>query len=181
MLNDILRMAPTIKNTPEGVFVLSLITALISKVIASVNKQLQRSFMVLLNNYLGSLDLNESRIVSNILLGYVRISLTNDLTPILSPSWDYRSQYLSIGLPTLGSLIYLIDENVNKCSQAQTYLCIIESCLYLLWHHLNLYFSLREVSPEQKEDVAKVRSESTGIVSDLFFSKIQNATSVSLT
>lgn len=70
-------MASTIKNTPEGVDVLTLITALISKVISSINKQLQRSFMVLLNNYIGSVELNESRIVANLLLGYVRISLTN--------------------------------------------------------------------------------------------------------
>ncbi|XP_074596167.1 nuclear pore complex protein Nup205 [Brevipalpus obovatus] len=175
ILSDILRMANVIRSTPEGITVLTLITGILAKIIPSVNKQLQRSFMSLLNYYLGGIETNEIKIVINLLIGFVRISITNDLKPILAPSWNYQDSYTDFGPPTLGSMILLIDENVTKCSQNDLYISLIEPCLYLVWHHLNLYFTIVEVGPEQRAEVARLKAESNGIANDKFFAKIQNS------
>lgn len=77
VLSDILRMAANIKSTPTGISVFTLITGILSKLIITANKQLQRSFMTLLTNYLGSIDPSEIKIVINLLIGYVRICMAN--------------------------------------------------------------------------------------------------------
>lgn len=70
-------MASEIKNTNERLTILTLITGLLSKLVHYVSKPLQRSYMCLLNNYLGVIDTNESKIVTNILIGYVKICSQN--------------------------------------------------------------------------------------------------------
>lgn len=102
-----------------------------------------------------------------------------ELIPILTPTWNYRISFANVDPPTLGSLVLIIDENVEKCSNSKDFIPMIEASLYLVWHHLNLYFNMLEVNSEQRAEVNKLKAESAGIVSDLFFSKIQNSIKVS--
>ncbi|XP_015794994.1 nuclear pore complex protein Nup205 [Tetranychus urticae] len=175
VLCDIIRLAPTIKNSFERTTILTLITGLLAKLIHFVNKPLQRSFMCLLNSYLGVIDPSEIKIVTNILIGYVKLCSHNELTTILSPTWNYRISFANVDPPTLGSLVLIIDENVEKCPSSKELVPMIEACLYLVWQHLNLFFNTLEVSPEQRVEVNKLKAESAGIATDLFFSKIQNS------
>lgn len=102
----------------------------------------------------------------------------SELTTILSPTWNYRISFANVDPPTLGSLVLIIDENVEKCPSSKELVPMIEACLYLVWQHLNLFFNTLEVSPEQRVEVNKLKAESAGIATDLFFSKIQNSIKV---
>lgn len=117
--------------------------------------------------------------MKNLIIITVYLFFSLEFVPVLAPSWDYQKNYANFGPPTLGSIILLIDENVGKCATDKTYVSLVEQCLFLILHHLNLYFKTLEVAPEQRMEMAKFKTEAAQVASDQFFSKIQNSITVS--
>lgn len=178
-INDILNLKSPTKNEEEGITVLTLVTSLLSKLCYHTKKQVQTSFLNLIHNYYGKIKPNESKILMNILTGYVEIVHSNRVKPLFAPTWDYRDAFPNIGLPSLGILVSIIENNIEKCRQSTFEHKLIELCIYLLWHHLHLYVNVLEVDENQKEDIQRLIYESNRVISDMLFSKVQSILNVS--
>lgn len=178
-INDILNLKSPTKHEEEGITMLTLVTSLLSKLCYHSKKQVQTSFLNLIHNYDERIKPNETKILINILTGYVEIVNSNRLKPLFAPSWDYREAFPNIDLPSLGVLVSIVEHNIEKCRQSSLEHKLIELCIYLLWHHLNLYVSVLEVNENQKEDVQRLIYESNRVISDMLFSKVQSILSVS--
>ena len=178
-INDILNLKSPTKNEEEGITMLTLVTSLLSKLCYHAKKQVQTSFLNLIHNYHEKIKPNETKILINILTGYVEIVNANRLKPLFSPTWDYRKAFPNIDLPSLGILVSIIENNIEKCRQSSLEHKLIELCIYLLWHHLNLYVSVLEVNENQREDIQRLIYESNRVISDMLFSKVQSIMNVS--
>lgn len=102
-----------------------------------------------------------------------------DKTPLFSPSWEYKQTFANVELPSLGLIISIVENNIEKCRQSVDDHKIIEYSVYLLWHHLQLYITVSEVREQQKEQIQRLLYESNRVISDMFFSKIQSTIMVS--
>ncbi|CAG2110411.1 unnamed protein product, partial [Medioppia subpectinata] len=172
-LSDILRMAPNLKNTVEGKEVLVLITKVICRLVSNINKTTQISFIGLLSHYYNDLSTSDDlEIVFNILFGCIQFSRTNALLPLFEPSLSNQDSKLISHQP-LGLLVSIINNCCVKSNESLNVLPIVESSLYLLWHHLNLFFSVLNIADERQPEVETLKAESEYILSDVFFSKIQ--------
>jgi len=172
--SDILRMAPNIKNTSEGKEVILLITQILCRLIHSLNKTNQIAFIGLLSHYSNEFSSPEDlEIVFNILFGCIQYSRANALMALFEPTLVTHESKLITHQP-LGLLVSVLN-NCGKSNEKCKLLPIIETGLYLLWHHLNLYFSvLRNIADEKLQEVENMKSQSQYILSDAFFAKIQN-------
>jgi len=173
-INDILNLKSPVKNEEEGITVLTLVTSLLSKLCYHTKKQVQTSFLNLIHNYHEKIKPNETKILINILTGYVEIVNANRLKPLFAPNWDYRKEFPNIDLPSLGVLVSIVEHNIEKCRQSTVEHKLIELCIYLLWHHLNLYVSALEYNDNQKESIQRLIYESNRVISDMLFSKVQS-------
>src|SRR5438552_3913207 len=77
VLNDLLRLSPTIMDTAEGKESLTLMTALISRLVVFASPSLERSFTGLIQHYLAKTGDDDTRILSYILLGCTHLSRNN--------------------------------------------------------------------------------------------------------
>ncbi|RWS05194.1 nuclear pore complex protein Nup205-like protein, partial [Dinothrombium tinctorium] len=174
VINDVLRTAVSSKNSSEAEIILNLFTAVLSQLVAYCNTQLQRTFLSLINTFNEKIEVSRSQILVNVLLGYMQLCQNNSLLPLFAPSWNIQSTFMNIGQPILGTLVSIIDNSIENMNKSSSYNIIVELSLYLLWHHLNLYFTILEISEKDRSDVEKLQLESSSVVSDIFFAKIQN-------
>jgi hypothetical protein len=169
-----LRMASSLKSSEEGRSVLILTTSLVCQLITFASDQVQGMFIGSINNFTnGTINESEVQILANVLIGCVQLSRSSTFSPLFAPSWDYREAFVSVGQPSLGALVAIIEASVGQVKQSNLFTVVIESCLYLLWHHLNLYLTM-DVQPSEKANVQRLRSQASDFVTDQFFSKIQN-------
>lgn len=80
----------------------------------------------------------------------------------------------------LGLLVSLINSCTLHPTEIKHSVPIIESSLYLLWTHFNIYFSLMEKCPEQNEEIDSMKVHAEITFNDAFFSKIQAVSQVRL-
>jgi len=172
--SDILRMAPNIKNTAEGKEVILLITQVLCRLIRSVNKTNQIAFIGLLSHYSNEFSSTQDlEIMFNILFGCIQYSRANALLPLFEPTLATHESKLITHQP-LGLIVSLLNNCSTKSNEKSKLLPIVETALYLLWHHLNLFFSVLNIPEEKVQEVENMKSQSQYILSDAFFAKIQN-------
>lgn len=80
----------------------------------------------------------------------------------------------AIGQPTLGVLIRVIEQNVDKCKEGKLYLMIVEAALYLLLNHINLYSVIVDTTPDEDREIQLLRSKIPENLTTNFFNKIQH-------
>lgn len=193
VFNDVLKLASSIKDTPEGKEALFLVTALISKFICFVNRNLQQNFMNILSLY--SNKDAELKIIYNVIHGCITFARNNGnelfylfisfnfnthhffaaLQPIFAPSWNSQERFISAEQLPLGILQALISNNLDATTKQQEN--VIEFILYLIWHHVNIYFLIVE-SPDQI--VLRFREESASVLNESIFTKTQTLSQVCL-
>lgn len=71
----------------------------------------------------------------------------------------------------LGLLVSIINNCTLRPTEIKYSVPIIESCLYLLWTHFNIYFI--ENASDKLEGIDSLKVQAEGTFNDAFFSKIQ--------
>lgn len=103
------------------------------------------------------------------------------LTPLFVPSWDFEANFS--GPPTLGSLVVIMEGALLRKSSTgspdtelwQTYQTIIESCLYMMYHHLRLFFDAIDLSPEELVAISQLKERSGQVLTDNFLKGTQGS------
>ena len=98
------------------------------------------------------------------------------LTPLFEPSLSTHEPKLITHQP-LGLLVSMLNNCTQKSSDSSNtsnVLAVVETSLYLMWHHLNLFFSVLTIPDEKLKEVENMKTQSEYVLSDVFFSKIQN-------
>lgn len=107
------------------------------------------------------------------------IMINSAYLPLFAPTWESRESFEALGQPTMGSLVFTIDSVVEKASKSKLYASIVEMCLYLIWHHFNLYFKSLDPTDANRIEIERLREKARDVVSDPFFSKVQTMIQVS--
>ena len=194
MIYDLLRLADSFEKTSEFETVMVLITSLLSHLINFVSPQLQRVFIGSFDRYIDTNSEADAQVLVNLSAACVKLSRSNGesnmfswvdfytflaLLPIFSPSWDTRGTYAVLGQPSIGSLVYAIDSCVEKTTRLNSGATVVEMCLYLIWHHSNLYIKLLDKTDENRLAVERLKENAPNILTDPFFSKVQTTLQVS--
>lgn len=98
--------------------------------------------------------------------------------PLFEPSLTYTDSRLYCK-PNLGLLVSIINRCTTRSNElAADSIPIIESALYLLWTHFNMYFSMStttaDISLELMQEINVLRSQAESTFNEVFFAKIQS-------
>ncbi|KPM09118.1 nuclear pore complex protein Nup205-like protein [Sarcoptes scabiei] len=178
ILHDLIRIAPTIKDSENGKEILLLISRLIGRLILDANKNLQQNFIGLLPLFCGKETLSpiECEIVWIILNSCVQLVKFNAANPIFEPSLNSIDSRI-YSKNNLESLVYIINTVVIRSDEIPEMIEIVECSLYLLWIHLNIYFSMpiQNMSVEMHQEIELLRDQAESTFNEAFFAKIQSS------
>lgn len=180
VLYAILKTSDSYRSSTEGSTALFLTTALISKLILYTDSETQKCYLSLVLPCSSIKNESESQIMVNILQGCVTFILANELTPIFAPSWDINESFYLVGQPSLGLLVSLITKCVSKftnedaSTSGYAYRVIVESSLFLLWHHLILFMAASNEPQDKQQAIERLLARKMDVLSDSFFSHITN-------
>ena len=194
VLYGMLRTTESYRETAEGQKVLFHVSALLSKLILFTNQELQKTFFAFTNVCMDARKESEAKILLNLLQGcvtYIRsnrklrfatIDRTNihvchflkALTPLFLPAWERGEGLSAIGQPTMGVLLRVIEQNVDKCKEGKVYVMIVESALYLLLNHINLYSIIVDTTPDEDREIQRLKDKIPENLTTNFFTKIQH-------
>ena len=79
-----------------------------------------------------------------------------------------------LGQPSIGSLVYAVDSCTEKSGRSNMNAIVVEMCLYLIWHHINLYMKLLDKTDENRLAIEQLKESAPDVLSDPFFNKVQN-------
>ncbi|KAH7645888.1 nuclear pore complex protein Nup205 isoform X1 [Dermatophagoides farinae] len=181
ILHDLIRLAPTIKESVNGSELLLLVSRLIGRLVLNVNRTLQTNFIGLLPLFCSgeqSLASTDGQIVFIILNACVQLVSSNATDqPLFEPSLSYTDSRLYCK-HNLGLLVSIIHRCTTRSNDLAESIAIIESALYLLWTHFNMYFSMStttaDLSLELMQDIDLLRSQAESTFNEVFFAKIQS-------
>ncbi|KAI1292057.1 Nuclear pore complex protein [Halotydeus destructor] len=173
---DLLRLSHSFDQSEEVKSIITLVTSLLSRLILHANGQLQRLLIGSLNRHVEVNSKNDCLVITNILLACVKMSRNKAGLAIFAPSWERLDSSVALGQPTLGSLVYIVDSCLDKPSaESHLFISVIESSLYLIWHHLNLNYNVTEVTDENFGDIQRLKHKAADVMSDAFFAKLQSS------
>lgn len=79
-----------------------------------------------------------------------------------------------MGQPTLGTLVRIIERSVDKCKEGSIYTMIVETALYLLLSHINLYSVIVDTTPDEEREIQHLRNKVADNLTANFFTRIQH-------
>ncbi|KAI2804817.1 hypothetical protein BLOT_003805 [Blomia tropicalis] len=173
ILYDLIRIAPTIKESENGKELLLLVSRLVGRLILNVNHNLQNSFIGMLSLYVDENSLTSaSEIVFTILHSCVQLISFNASNPIFEPSLINTDSRIH-SKHSLGLLVSIINTCTLRSNEIPKCVYIVENSLYLIWTHFNIFFTMMNPLPEQIEELETLKSQAENTFNDAFFSKIQ--------
>lgn len=175
---EILRNAPLLKNSPDGLETLLVTTSLQSQIILEADSRLKHDFVNSIQHFTNGTDECHMKILVNLLTGCVKILLSDQysLTPLFAPSWNAASAPVLMSQPSLGTLVSILN-SIHNQNQGQSSdglpikETVTENCIYLIWCHMNIYLDPNYKTKPIRE-LESFKNESQVVLNDAFFNKL---------
>lgn len=67
----------------------------------------------------------------------------------------------------------VIEQSVDKCKEGLVHIMIVETALYLLLSHINLYSVIVDTTPDEDREIQLLKNRASENLTVNFFTKIQ--------